>query len=273
MSRLKCVRFDLDDTLVPEMGPEREALVVACGLAAEKYGVNTKAMANTVGEAASELWGRWGKADLYSSIAYSGWEGLWGPPDLPDDGLGNDPETVAHYKRDAWDAVLSRHGISDADLRNAIIERHRRERIKRVKPYAGVKTLLTKVSTEYPLGIVTNGSPAVQRFKLERAGLAGYFSTVVASGDVGVGKPDPRPFMTALGAVGVHPGEAVMIGNSWRGDVQGANNLGMASIWFNQDSLQSGEGPPPTKEISSLDQVPEILETLGGIADIDVGAE
>ncbi len=265
MSPLKCVLFDLDDTLVPEMVPEREALVVACGIAATMYGTDPEDMANTVSEAASELWGVWGKADLYSSIAYSGWEGLWGPPDLPDDGLGNDPETVAHYKRDAWDAVLSRHGISDADLRNAIIERHRRERIKRIRPYAGVEKLLTKVAAEYPLGLVTNGSPTVQRFKLERAGLAGYFSTVVTSGDVGVGKPDARPFVTALGALGVHPSEAVMIGNSWRGDVQGANNLGMALIWLNQDSLQSGAGSPPTMEISSLDQVPEALDSLSGI--------
>lgn len=268
MSRLQCVLFDLDDTLVPEMAPEREALVVACGLAAKKYGTDAEIMANTVGEAARELWGQWG-SDLYSSIAYSGWEGLWGPPDLRDDGLGNDPEAVARYKRDAWDAVLSQHGISDADLRDSIIERHRSERIKRLKPYPGAEEVLGQVTAEYPLGLVTNGSPAIQRFKLERAGLAGYFSVVVTSGDVGVGKPDPKPFVKALDMLDIDPRNAVMIGNSWRGDVQGANNLGMASIWFNQDSLQSGEGSPPTIEISSLNQVPETLEALGRLANAD----
>lgn len=267
MSRLKCVLFDLDDTLVPEMKPERQALLIACGLATEKYGTDPEIMANTVGEACSELWGQWGKADLYSSIAYSGWEGLWGPPDVPDDGLGNDPDTVAQYKRSAWDAVLARHGIEDVELRDSIIERHRLERIKRLQPCPGAEEVLMRVSSEYPLGLVTNGSPAVQRFKLERAGLAGYFSTVVTSGDVGAGKPDPKPFVTALGALGVGPGNAVMIGNSWSSDVQGANNLRMASIWLNQDSLGSGDGSPPTIEISSLKQVPGALDSLSGITD------
>ena len=273
MSRLKCVLFDLDDTLVPEMVPEREALLIACGLASEKYGTDPELMALTVAAACDEIWGLWNMSDPYSSIPYSGWEGLWGPPDLPYDGLGNDPETITRYKHDAWDAVLVRHGIEDFELRDSIIERHRTERVSRIRPYEGVAQLLTQVSAKYPLGLVTNGAPAIQRFKLERAELSGFFSTVVTSGDVGAGKPDPKPFLTALESLGVDPDSAVMIGNSWRSDVQGANNLGMASIWFNQDSLQAGEGTPPTMEISSLNQVPEILETLGGIADIDVGAE
>jgi predicted HAD superfamily phosphohydrolase YqeG len=56
MANLKAVLFDLDDTLVPEMEPEREALLVVCGLAAEKYGADPEAMSNTVGEATEKLW-------------------------------------------------------------------------------------------------------------------------------------------------------------------------------------------------------------------------
>jgi len=138
--------------------------------------------------------GKWNTRDLCSSIAYSGWKGLWGPPDLPDDGLGNDAETIARDKHDAWDAVLAQHGTEDIELRDSIIERHRTERISRLRPYLGVEELLMQVSAKYPLGLVTNGSPAVQRFKLERVGLSGFFSAIVTSGDVGFGKPDPKPF-------------------------------------------------------------------------------
>ena len=263
MSRLKCVLSDLDDTLVPEMEPERETLLITCGLATERYGTNAELMVATVGEACAKLWGKWNRRDLYSSIAYSGWEGLWGPPDLPDDGLGNDAETITRYKHDAWDAVLAQHGTEDIELRDSIIERHRTERISRLRPYLGVEELLMQVSAKYPLGLVTNGSPAVQRFKLERAGLSGFFSAVVTSGDVGFGKPDPKPFLSALESLGVDPDSAVMIGNSWRSDVQGANNLGIASIGFNQQSLPSGEGSPPSIEVSSLRQIPEALVALG----------
>ena len=151
-------------------------------------------MVATVGEACAKLWGKWNTRDLYSSIAYSGWEDLWGPPDLPDDGLGNDVETITRYKHDAWDAVLAQHGIEDIELRDSIIERHRTERIGRLRPCAGVEELLMQVWAKYPLGLVTNGSPAVQRFKLERAGLSGFFSAVVTSGNVGFRRPAPNLF-------------------------------------------------------------------------------
>jgi len=56
VSRLKCVLSDLDDTLVPEMEPERETLLITCGLATERYGTNAELMVATVGEACAELW-------------------------------------------------------------------------------------------------------------------------------------------------------------------------------------------------------------------------
>ncbi|MDA1279400.1 MAG: HAD family hydrolase [Chloroflexi bacterium] len=260
---LKCVLFDLDDTLVPETRPEREALLIACGMASERYGTDANAMADTVDDAASKLWGQWSATNRYSSIAYSGWEGLWGPPDLPDDGLGNDQETISKYKRDAWTAVLAHHGISDDELRDSIIERHRVDRIKRLVPNPWAEQVLQQLSADHRLGLVTNGSPAVQRFKLARSGLTGYFSTVVASGDVGVGKPDSKPFLVALSNLGVRPEESVMIGNSWKSDVQGANALGIPSIWFNEDGLEPGGGTPATFEIASLLEIPDLIKKIG----------
>lgn len=82
MAILKAVLFDLDDTLVPEMEPEREAMLVVCGMAADKYDADPETMRVTVAEAAEKFWAQWRSPALYGSIAYSGWEGLWGPPDL-----------------------------------------------------------------------------------------------------------------------------------------------------------------------------------------------
>ena len=70
-------------------------------MAADKYDADPETMRVTVVEAAEKLWAQWRSPALYSSIAYSGWEGLWGPPDLTDDGLGNDQKTIDKYKRDA----------------------------------------------------------------------------------------------------------------------------------------------------------------------------
>lgn len=264
----KAVLFDLDDTLVPEMEAEREALLAACGLASMKYGTDAQEMSVSVEEAANNLWAKWPSASSYSSIAYSGWEGLWGPPDVPDDGLGNDQETINQYKRDAWDEVLANHGIHDTGLRDEIIVRHRSERVARLQTNPGAVEALNQLKDEYPLAIVTNGSPAVQRFKIERSGIADYFDVVVASGDVGVGKPGALPFTTALEKLGVKPTEAVMIGNSWKSDVQGAVNLRMRSIWFNPDSRPRPEtGVAPIAEIISLAEIPKLLGRIAAGSD------
>lgn len=260
MPNLKAVIFDLDDTLVPEMEPEREALLVVCGLAEAKYGASPTQMLKTIDESCHRLWAQWETPIVYSEISYSVWEGLWGPSDSLGSDMGNYPETIGRYKRETWDEVLAAHGIQDVTLRDEIIERHRTERVKRLVPYSGVPGVLEHVREEFLMAIVTNGSPAVQRFKLSESGLADYFEVVVASGDVGIGKPRPEPFIAALEQLGVDASEAVMIGNSWSSDIQGAANLGMSSIWFNAERL-----PRPEKRNLPYAEVSSVSEILGAI--------
>ena len=265
MANLKAILIDLDDTLVPEMEPEREALLVVCGLVSDRYGVYPEAMLKTIDESCHRLWAQWKTPAIYSEIAYSAWEGLWGPSDESRHGLGNDEETILKYKRDAWDEVLSVYGVEDVGLRDQIIERHRSERVKRLRPFPEAVGVIEELRANFQLAVVTNGSPAVQRFKLEQAGLSGYFPVVVASGDVGIGKPDPLPFTTALDQLGVAPKEAMVIGNSWSSDIQGAANLGMRSIWFNLDNDERPDnGTPPTFEISSLSEIPDVIRQMAG---------
>ena len=98
-----------------------------------------------------------------------------------------------------------------------------------------------------PLAIVANGASNTQRFKLEKAGVDDYFSVFVASGDVGIGKPDPLPIRTALERLQVEPSEAVMIGNSYSSDIKGAASVGIRSILCNADDNPRPEaGTEPT---------------------------
>ena len=177
--------------------------------------------------------------------------------------MGNDPETIGKYKRETWDEVLAAHGVVDFALRDEIILRHRIERVKRLVPYPGVTELLDQVREKYPMAVVTNGSPAVQRFKLSESDLSNYFDVIVASGDVGIGKPRPEPFTAALDQLGVTASEAVMIGNSYSSDIQGAANLGMPSIWFNAEGLpRPEEGEPPTVEVGSVSEILGAIDSL-----------
>ena len=65
------------------------------------------------------------------------------------------------------------------------------------------------------------------RGKLQAAGLAVRFDTVVSSAEAGAPKPDPAPFRLALERLGVEPARALHIGDS-EADTDGARAAGLA---------------------------------------------
>jgi putative hydrolase of the HAD superfamily len=248
--------FDLDDTLVPEMEHEYAALKFVCEIVAERHPqVNAAKLRDSLDRNAQQLWSAAGTPGKYDSISYSAYEGLWGPPDLPAAELDNDADALTAYRKKAWDEVLAEFGIIDPQLRDDVIQRQYDERIRQLIPYPGVPTLLEKLAVSYKLGVVTNGSPAVQRFKLRRSGLSEYFDSVVASGDVGVGKPNPEPFTSALSQLSLDPTQAIMIGNSLTSDIAGALALGIRSVWVSHGDELSSNDPQPDWIVQSVTEV------------------
>lgn len=67
----------------------------------------------------------------------------------------------------------------------------------RVAPTADADATLEAIGEEYRLGVLTNGVGRAQRAKLDAAGLAEHFETVVVSGEVGVRKPDHEVYRIA----------------------------------------------------------------------------
>ena len=99
---------------------------------------------------------------------------------------------------------------------------------------------------------------------LERLGLTGLIPNRFLSAEMGCMKPDPGAFETVQRKLGLFPGEIVMVGDSWRDDVQGALGAGWTAIWVNR----SGSPRPPVDpeallvEVRDLAQVPAIIENL-----------
>jgi len=102
--------------------------------------------------------------------------------------------------------------------------------------------------------------PDIQRGKIEGAGLGGYFDSITISGEVGVGKPDARIFETALDALAVHPGTALMVGNSLKRDIAGAQGAGVRAIWLDRSGTAQCEDVTPYARITSLG---ELMEEAG----------
>ena len=123
----------------------------------------------------------------------------------------------------------------------------------------GAEELVRYLAKKYPLTVVTNGFIEVQYEKFDKSGLRNCFSHIVLSEEVGCQKPNPRIYEEALRMNGVSAEEAVMIGDSWNSDIQGAINAGIDQIWVRkfQDSLP--EGQSATYLVHTLSDVMEIL--------------
>lgn len=106
-----------------------------------------------------------------------------------------------------------------------------------------LSTLAALKARGYLLGVVSNrhygGAPFHE--DLHTMGLLDYFELrhMAISADLGLRKPNPDIFLHALNSLHVSPGEAVMVGDSLRGDITGAKRLDILAIWMPKTSLRA----------------------------------
>ena len=123
----------------------------------------------------------------------------------------------------------------------------------------GAEALVRYLAEKYPLTVVTNGFVEVQYEKFDKSGLRDCFAHIVLSEEVGCQKPNPRIYEEALRMNGISAEEAVMIGDSWTSDLQGAINAGIDQIWIRKSQDPLPEGQSATYIVKSLAEVMEIL--------------
>ncbi len=105
------------------------------------------------------------------------------------------------------------------------------------------------------LGIVSNSDGRVEQ-ALTIAGLRDYFDVVVDSALVGVEKPNPVIFQTALDALGVSPEEALYIGDLYEVDVLGARAAGIEAVLLTSAEVQPTH---PCRTAASIDELVDHL--------------
>jgi putative hydrolase of the HAD superfamily len=99
--------------------------------------------------------------------------------------------------------------------------------------FDGAIEILDYLIEKYTLHIITNGFEEVQHIKLMNSGIHGYFKTVTSSEEVGLKKPNPVIFKTALEKADVLKQSSLMIGDSFEADILGAEAFGMRTVFFN----------------------------------------
>lgn len=158
--------------------------------------------------------------------------------------------------------LLAAAGVDRAaDQAAEVARRYRREYEVASQPVAGAVELLTRLKHAGALVvIVTNNVVAEQRLKLARCGLADLVDALVTSEEVGVSKPDPRIFTVALDRARAAPTDAVMLGDAWATDIEGALASGIRPVWLNR--FDRARPIASVEEIASLEPVEHALGVL-----------
>ena len=128
-----------------------------------------------------------------------------------------------------------------------------------------IPTLTGLRQAGFKLGLVSNRSEPLDEI-VESLGFTGMFDLILAAGEVGWYKPDPRLLLYAAEQLGVEPGETLYLGDNFHADVIGASAAGMtpvlldprgiypeADCWvvpsvgvFGQELLRSGGSEAPS---------------------------
>ena len=110
------------------------------------------------------------------------------------------------------------------------------------EPLASAQALLDSLRGRgLKTGLVANSWPdpaRLLRADVERLGFTDLLDTIVFAGEVGFRKPQPEIFLHALEQLGVEPENAMYVGDRLDTDVQGAAQVGMATVqalWFRAD--------------------------------------
>lgn len=111
---------------------------------------------------------------------------------------------------------------------------------------------------KYPIHLITNGFEKTQLAKLRNSGIDKYFTHVITSEAAGIMKPHAPIFEYAIATAGTTAHTSIMIGDTLDADIQGGNNAGMDTVYFNPAEPVKG-GIVPTYVIQNLGELRKIL--------------
>jgi putative hydrolase of the HAD superfamily len=124
-------------------------------------------------------------------------------------------------------------------------------------PEEGCHTLTRLRDRGYELGLITNRSH-VDRFHelLDQMELRTYFDLILASGEVGIRKPEPGIFYAALEQMGAEAEQSIYVGDNYWADVVGAQRAGVTPVLLDPHRLF------PEADCLILDSIDELLTWL-----------
>lgn len=142
--------------------------------------------------------------------------------------------------------------------------------IEEMKIFEGVREFLVRLNTlGIPIVIITDLTTEIQLRKIIALDLQKLVSFVVTSEEVGIEKPDARPFNAAKDLVGFKSKVIWMIGDSESKDIAGANAIDSMISFQKVKVLGQNHSPRhvPTIEFVDFKELSNLLDSLVAVAE------
>ncbi|MCU6708200.1 HAD family hydrolase [Paenibacillus sp. J5C_2022] len=258
----QAVLFDLDDTLLWDERSVKEAFQATCEAGAEAAGVDADELEEAVRKEARVLYESYETFSFTKMIGINPFEGLWAHFAAGEQEEFRKLQQLAPgYRKAAWTQGLKALGVEDEQLGSELAERFPAERRSRPIVYEETFRVLDALKGKYKLLLLTNGSPDLQKEKLDGVPeLVPYFDHIIISGEFGEGKPAASIFRHALDRLGIEPDHGIMVGDKLTTDILGANTIGMTSVWINRRGVKRNDDIIPAYEITHLEELLRLLE-------------
>lgn len=127
----------------------------------------------------------------------------------------------------------------------------------------GAKEVLDKLCRKYDLYLVSNGTAAVQKGRIESSGIEVYFKEIFISQLVGYNKPKKEFFDTCFAKIpNFEKNKTIIVGDSLSSDIRGGNNAGIMTCWYNPKGEKAEGDLHIDYTVSNLDELPSLFEKI-----------
>ena len=220
--RPRAILFDLDDTILEYDGSaDRVWRSVVAEFAGGTAGLDIERFMEALNE-------------------YREW--YWGDPERHRRGRLDLPLARREVVRGTFELL----GHAAPALADEIAHAYSVQRELEIRPFPGAIETLTYVRAKgIRMALVTNGTSAMQRGKIQRFGLESCFDYILIEEEFGVGKPDERVYLHVIEQLDTSPSESWMVGDNLEWEVATPQRLGIFSIWVDSD----GTGLPETANV------------------------
>ena len=124
----------------------------------------------------------------------------------------------------------------------------------------GADELVKYLSSKYDLYVASNSLLETQISRLTSAGLYKYFKNIFVSDTIGYQKPTKEFFEICFCHIpNFKKEETIIIGDSLSSDIKGGCRVGIKTCWFNPNRIENNTEFKADYEITSLDEIKNIL--------------